>query len=305
MAHDHGHGHGHAPTVGGRVYAWGIGLNLAYLTIEAIVGLTIGSLGLVADAGHNASDVLSMVVAWVGQRLALRPPSERFSYGLRRAPILGSLFNALLLFGAMGALTYEAIRRLMNPAELGGLTITYVAIAGLVVNFGTAWLFSRGGDDLNVRGVFLHMLADGLVTLGVVIAGVIIALTGARWVDPAISLAIVVVVVWTTWGLFTGSLRMLADAVPQRLDLEDVRGTLRDLPGVADVHDVHVWPLSTREVAATAHLVLAGPLAEPNRLIRQACESLQERHEIVHTTVQLEYGEPRDPCGLREGDRFG
>ncbi|HKI55761.1 MAG TPA: cation diffusion facilitator family transporter, partial [Trueperaceae bacterium] len=254
----------------------------------------------IADAGHNASDVLSLVAAWGGQRLSKRPATAGFSYGLPRAPILGSLFNALLLFGAMGAVTFEAIQRLAHPNALPGMPIVYVTIVGLVVNFGTALLFVRGREDLNVRAAFVHMMADGASTAGVLIAGLIIHFTGAGWVDPAVSLAIVVLVLWSTWGLFTQSVRMLVDAVPQGIDLAAVRAALVALPGVTSVHDVHVWPLSTRQVAASAHLVLERPVSEPNALLHDACSCLHDRFAIGHATLQVEYGRPVDPCGLLE-----
>jgi len=298
--HAHGHGHAHGDTVGGRAFGIGIVLNTLYVALEASVGLLIGSVGLIADAGHNASDVLSLVAAWGGRRLSKRPATPDFSYGLPRAPILGSLFNALLLFGAMGAVAFEAAQRLAHPAPLPGLPIVYVTVVGLFVNFGTALLFVRGRDDLNVRAAFVHMMADGASTGGVLIAGLVIHFTGADWVDPVVSLAIVALVLWSTWGLFTDSVRMLADAVPKGIDLGAVRAALIDLPGVTSVHDVHVWPLSTREVAASAHLVLASPVAEPNTLLREACGRLFDRFDIGHATIQVEYGEPVDPCGLLE-----
>ena len=297
-----GHDHSHAPQTFGRAFAIGIGLNTLYVVVEAVIGLSTGSLGLVADAGHNASDVLSLIIAWAGARLALRPPSERFTYGLRRSPILASLFNALLLFGAMGVVTWEAIERLQNPAPVPGATIIWVTLVGLVVNFGTAYLFVKGQDDLNIRGAFLHMMADGLVTLGVLLAGVAILLTGANWLDPLISLVIVGVVLWSTWGLFRDALRLSLDAVPDDIDPEAVRAYLGTLPGVADVHDLHIWAMSTTETALTAHVVVPEHDGNSNALISQACKGLHDNFEIVHTTLQIESGEPADPCGQMATD---
>lgn len=293
MAHEHSH----APKTFGRAFALGIGLNTLYVLVEAIIGLRIGSLGLVADAGHNASDVLSLIIAWVGAHLARRPPSERFTYGLRRSPIVASLFNALLLFGAMGVVTWEAIGRLQAPEPVPGMTIIWVTLVGLVVNFGTAFLFIGGQHDLNIRGAFLHMMADGLVTLGVLLAGIAIILTGASWLDPAISLIIVVVVLWSTWGLFRDAMRLSLDAVPNTIEPEKVRAYLRTLPGVTEVHDLHIWAMSTTETALTAHLVVPEHDGKPNRLIQQAAQGLHDRFEIIHTTLQIESGEPADPCG--------
>lgn len=293
MAHDHG-----TPTHG-RAFAIGIALNTAYVAVELVIGVLIGSLGLIADAIHNASDVLSLVVAWIGSRLAQRNPSRRYTYGLKRAPILASFFNALLLFGAMGAVAWEAVGRLQDPAPVPGATIIWVTLVGLVVNFGTAFMFVRGRDDLNIRGAFLHLMADGIVTLGVLVSGVVILLTDIVWLDPVISLAIVVVVLWSTWGLFRDSLRLSVDAIPEGIDPDAVTAYLRELPGVAEVHDLHIWALSTTETAMTAHLVMREGRPGDNGLIARACRELHDEFEIVHATLQLEHGEPRDPCGLR------
>ena len=268
--------------------------------MEAVIGLSIGSLGLVADAGHNASDVLALIIAWLGARLAQRPPSERFTYGLKRSPIVASLFNALLLFGAMGVVTWEAIERLQHPVPLPGATIIWVTLIGLVVNFGTAALFIRGQSDLNIRGAFLHMMADGAVTLGVLVAGIVIILTNANWLDPVISLIIVVVVLWSTWGLFRDAVQLSLDAVPNAVDPQAVRSFLASLPGVTDVHDLHIWAMSTTETALTAHVIIPNHDGNSNPLIQQACAGLHDRFEIVHTTLQIENGEPADPCGRRE-----
>ena len=260
--------------------------------------MLIGSLGLIADAIHNASDVLSLIIAWIGSRLAQRGPSERYTYGLKRSPILASLMNALLLFGAMGAVAWEAIGRLQDPSPVAGATIIWVTSVGLVVNFGTAYFFMKGRDDLNIRGAFLHMMADGLVTLGVLVAGVLIIFTNANWLDPVISLVVVAVVLWSTWELFVDSVRYSLDAVPEDINPEEVKAYLADLPGVEEVHDLHIWPMSTTETALTAHLVIPDAQMSGNALIQKASEGLYEKFEIVHTTLQLERGEPENPSGL-------
>ncbi len=298
MAHDHSH----TPQNFGRAFAIGIGLNTLYVIVEVVIGLRIGSLGLIADAGHNASDVLSLIIAWVGARLAQRSPSERFTYGLKRSPIIASLFNALLLFGAMSVVTWEAIQRLQDPAPLPGLTIIWVTLVGLVVNFGTAFLFVRGRGDLNIRGAFLHMMADGLVTLGVLLAGVAFIFTDAYWLDPVVSLVIVAVVLWSTWGLFRDAMRLSLDAVPEGIEPEEVHDYLRRLPSVTEVHDLHIWAMSTTETALTAHLVVPNLSMSNNELIRRACNGLHEEFEIVHATLQLERGEPENPCGLASAE---
>lgn len=290
MAHNHGPGkeHSHAPANFGRAFAVGIALNTIYVLVEAVIGLRIGSLGLVADAGHNASDVLSLIIAWVGAYLAQRSASERYTYGFKRSPIVASLFNALLLFGAMGIVLWEAIGRLQNPEPLAGATIIWVTLIGLVVNFGTALLFLRGSNDLNIRGAYLHMLADGLVTLGVLVAGILIIFTKAYWLDPFISLLIVGVVLWGTWGLFRDALRLSLDAVPGDIDVTAVRNYLTSLPRVASVHDLHIWPMSTTETALSAHLVMAEMPQSTSKLIQQASEGLHDKFEIVHSTLQIE-----------------
>ncbi len=291
--------HSHIPQNFGRAFRWGITLNLIYVAVEVIVGLSIGSLGLVADAGHNASDVLSLIIAWAAARLAQRPPSERFTYGLKRSPIVASLFNALLLFGAMGIVFWEAVKRLQNPEPISGAAIIWVTLVGLIVNFGTAYLFVKGRDDLNIRGAFLHMMADGLVTLGVLGAGVLIIFTNANWLDPVISLVIVVVVLWSTWGLFRDTMRLSLDAVPDGIDPDAVRSYLRSLPGVSDVHDLHIWAMSTTETAMTAHVIVPKFDGQANPFIQRARKGLHDHFEIVHTTLQIESGEPADPCGQR------
>ena len=296
MSHAHA-GHSHAPRSFGRAFRWGIALNLLYVAVEAVIGLGIGSLGLVADAGHNASDVLSLVIAWAAANLSQRPPSERFTYGLKRSPIVASLFNALLLFGAMGIVFWEALERLQDPEPVAGAVIVWVTLLGLVVNFGTAYLFAKGRGDLNIRGAFWHMMADGLVTLGVLVAGVLILYTGAAWLDPVISLLVVAVVLWSTWGLFRDALRFSLDAVPGGIDPVAVRAYLRGLAGVTDVHDLHIWAMSTTETALTAHVVIPEHDGHNNPFIQQACRGLHERFEIVHATLQIESGEPADPCG--------
>ncbi len=300
--HDHSHGgHGHVPGAvrSAAAFRWGIGLNAAYVAVEAVVGIGVGSLGLVADAGHNASDVLALAVGWLGAALAARRPSERFTYGLKRSPVLASLFNALLLFGVMGIVVWEAVGRLLHPAPVAGAPVVWVAFGGLVVNVGTALLFSRGRDDLNIRAAFLHMVADAAVTLGVLLAGLGIMLTGATWLDPAISLVVVAVVLWSTWSLFGEALRRSLDAVPTGLEAPQIRAALESLPGVEEVHDLHVWGYGSSEVALTAHLMTRRPQERPNALLADACHLIEERFGIHHCTLQVECGEPVDPCGLR------
>ncbi len=299
MAHiHHGHRHVHAPGDFGRAFLVGVVLNALYVGLEVTFGLLTGSLALLADAGHNASDVLALLVAWGAARLAERPPSGRYTYGLRRSPILASLFNALLLLVAMGGIIWEAVGRLGERAEPSGGTVFWVAAVGLAVNTGTALMFARGQGDLNVRGAYLHLLADAGVTLGVMVAGLLILWTGAAWLDPTISLVIAGVVLWSTWGLLRGALEFSLDAAPESADLEGIRGYLNGLPGVSDVHDLHVWPLSTTQTALTAHLVIPGGVAEPDGLLSRTCNDLHDRFGIEHATLQLETGDHAHPCAL-------
>ncbi len=280
--------HDHAPRNFGRAFAIGISLNVVYVLVEAGIGIRVGSVGLVADAGHNASDVLSLILAWAGAAMARRAASDQFTYGLRRTPVLTSLFNALLLFGAMGAIAWEAIGRLGTTTPVPGETMIWVAAVGLIVNFGTAMLFVRNEGDVNIRGAYLHMLADGLVTLGVLVAGVAIAYTGLSWIDPIISLVIVLVVTWSTWGLFRESLNLSLDAAPSRIDVPAVRTWLLSLPGVQGVHDLHIWAMSTTEVALTVHLVVDSDEAMTSSLVLQAQEGLIAHFDVHHATIQVE-----------------
>lgn len=303
MHHHHAHPHPH-PTPPARgpargAFALAIALNAAYLVVEAGVGLAVGSLGLVADAGHNLSDVLALAVAWLGAALAARPPSERFTYGLRRSPVLASLFNTVLLVAAMGVVAWEAIGRLLHPLPVAGGAVALVAAGGLLVNGGTALLFVRGRADVNVRGAFLHMLSDAAVTFAVLVAGIVIAFTGADWIDPVLTLAVVAAVLWSSWSLFAEALRHALDAVPGDLTTSEIRSALEGLPEVEEVHDLHVWGYGSQDVALTAHLVTSRPPARPNRLLAEVARLVAERFGIEHCTVQVESGEPGDPCGLR------
>lgn len=304
----HGHGHHHAPPPpsGGSVttaYAIGFALNLAFVLVEATAGLLTNSLALMADAGHNLSDLLGLALAWGAVLLSRRPPSARYTYGLRGSSIWAALINALVLLVACGAIGWEALGRLRNPTPIPGLTIIVVAAIGVVINTGTALLFMRGRhNDLNQRGVFLHMAADAAVSLGVVIAGVLIMNTGWLWLDPAISLVIVAVIVGSTWGLLRDSVKLALGAVPAGINPADVRTYLAGLPGVSEVHDLHIWAMSTAETALTAHLIM--PDGTPSdRFYADLGIELEHRFGIHHTTVQVERGDGGEPCRLAADDR--
>ncbi|RYE01328.1 MAG: cation transporter [Sphingomonadales bacterium] len=295
--HDHQHtghqhaGHHHAPADFGRAFAIGTVLNLAFVGVEAAAGVWTNSVALLADAGHNLSDVLGLLIAWGGAELAKRPASARFTYGLRGSSILAALTNAVLLFVAVGAILLETVQRFSEPASVPGATVMLVAGMGIAVNLGTAMLFASGRkSDINVRGAYLHMAADAAVSLGVVIGGALILYTGAAWIDPAISLLIVGVILWSSWGLFTESLTMVLQAVPSGIDAGAVERTLSGLPGVTRVHDLHIWPMSTTEAALTAHLVM--PEGHPgDAFLIDLQHRLAHDHGIDHVTVQIELGD--------------
>ena len=296
--HSHSHGHDHAPAQGshGRAFAIGILLNSAFVLVEATFGLLSGSMALVADAGHNLSDVLSLLIAWGASVMAARPASARFTYGLKSSTILAALANAALLLVAIGAILFETLHRLFNPAPVEGFTMIVVAGIGIVINTATALMFMRGRKhDINIRGAFLHMAADALVSVGVVVAGVAILLTGALWIDPVTSLIIVAVIAWGTWGLLKDSVKMSLLAVPDTIDEGEVRGYLSGLPGVGAVHDLHIWPMSTTETALTAHLVM--PQGHPgDAFLHDLAHELEHRFSIEHATVQVETGQVAGNC---------
>ena len=288
--HDHDHHHHHAaPSSGhGRAFALGVILNTGFVVLEAVMGIVSGSMALVADAGHNLSDVLGLLIAWAASILAARPPSERFTYGFKSSSILAALANASLLLVALGAILVETLRRLGDPPPVAGGTMIAVAAAGIVVNGATALLFMRGRKtDLNIRGAFLHMAADAAVCAGVVIAGVLVVLTGKAWIDPVTGLAIVAVIAWGTWGLLKDALKMALLAVPEGIDEAAVRAFLSARPGVSAVHDLHIWPMSTTETALTAHLVI--PAGHPgDGFLHDLAHDLEHDFGIGHATVQVE-----------------
>lgn len=288
--HSHGLGHSHAPADFGRAFAIGTALNIAFVVIEGGAGIWTNSMALLADAGHNLSDVLGLLIAWVGAELGKRPATPRFTYGLGASSILAALANALLLLIAVGAILLETIQRFADPPAVAPIPVMLVAGAGIVVNLGTALLFARGRDhDINVRGAYLHMAADAAVSAAVVVAGALIWWTGLRWIDPAISLVVVVVILIGTWGLLRESLTMALQAVPARIDLEAVEQALLAQPGVTRVHDLHVWPMSTTETALTAHLVI--PDGHPgDAFLINLQHRLAHDFRIEHSTVQIELG---------------
>lgn len=288
MTH-HDHDHQHAPANFNQAFVIGIGLNLAFVGIEAFYGWKINSLALLADAGHNLSDVAGLVLAWGGALAARLQPNPRHTYGWQRGTILAAFANALLLLVAMGALMWEAVGRLHSggaDASAQGLTMMAVAGVGIVVNAATAMLFMRGREtDLNIRGAFLHMAADALVSLGVVIAGALSLWMHWSWLDPVVSLVIGAVILWGTWGLFKESLHLLFDGVPSSVNLLEVRECLQGLPGVTAVSDLHIWAMGTSNIALTAHLVMHHGGGDD--FLTLATGTLHERFEISHVTLQV------------------
>jgi cobalt-zinc-cadmium efflux system protein len=304
--HDHGHehhhgigGHHHAPADFGKAFAVGIALNLTYVVGEAFYGVIAHSLALLADAGHNLGDVLGLAGAWLATILSKRSPSGRYTYGLQRSSVLAALGNAIVLLVVTGGIAWEGIRRLIDPEPASGRIVMVVAAAGIAVNGVTAFLFMAGRKhDLNIKGAFLHMASDALVALGVVIAGAVIMWTGWLWIDPATSLAVSVIIVIGTWSLLRDSVNFSLDAVPPGVDQEKVFAFLRKLPGVVEVHDLHIWGMSTTETALTAHLVRPGASLDDDMLYH-ACEELREHFGIQHATFQVEDGTGAHPCSLR------
>jgi cobalt-zinc-cadmium efflux system protein len=299
--HPHGAGHVHAPANFGTAFAVGIGLNVTFVAVEFAFGLLANSVSLLADAGHNLSDVLGLLIAWIASVLVKRPPSSRYTYGLRSSSILAALFNAVFLLVAVGAVAWEAILRLFHPEPVASVIVMIVAAVGIVINGGTAWLFASGRKgDLNIRGAFLHMVADAGVSAGVVVAGLVILYTGWVWLDPLTSLVIVGVIVWGTWGLLRNSLAMSVNAVPSTIDPEAVRRYLATCAGVSSVHDLHIWSMSTTESALTAHLVFPG--GHPgDAFLLHAARDLRHRFGIGHTTLQIEISE-ESACHLAPDD---
>lgn len=284
------HDHSHTPASFDKAFAVGIALNLSFVGIEAFYGWKIDSLALLADAGHNLSDVAGLVLAWGGALAGKLQANLRHTYGWKKGSILAAFANALLLLVAMGALGWEAVGRLMSPEEANGhegATIMAVAGVGILINAATALLFMRGRDtDLNIRGAFLHMAADALVSAGVVVAGALTLWMGWPWLDPVVSLLIAAIIVWGTWGLFKQSLHLLFDGVPDDIDAQAVHDYLAGLPGVQFVHDLHIWGLDTKQAAMTAHLVMPDGSAD-DAFFQNIAETLHERFDITHSTVQV------------------
>lgn len=281
MSHTHHH------VTSGRAFAIGITLNIVFVGVEVFYGLVANSSALLADAGHNASDVLGLFFAWGAFRLANRKPKGKYTYGLQRSTILSSILNAVLLFIAVFFIAKDAVVKLDNPQPVGGTSVMIVAGIGVVINTITALLFMKGQKhDLNIKGAFLHMAADAAVSFGVVVAGLLINTTGYQWIDPVVSFVIIAVVLYGTWGLFVDSVNLALDAVPKNINIAEVRGALNDFPGVKDAHDLHVWALSTNRTAISVHLVV--PDGGSDDFLAKVQQMLDDRFNISHATIQVE-----------------
>jgi cobalt-zinc-cadmium efflux system protein len=296
--HSHGAGHSHAPKDFGKAFFIGIVLNTGFVVAEVVYGLLSNSLALLADAGHNLGDVLGLALAWGASILVKRKPSKHFTYGLRSTSILAAVINAVVLLVVTGGIAWEAIQRFRHPGTVEGTTVIAIAAIGVVINTATALLFMSGRKgDLNVRAAFMHMAGDAAITLGVVIAGFTMIYTGWTWLDPAVSLAISVLVIFATWGLLRESIKLALHAVPEGIDIEKVKAFLASIDGVTAVHDLHIWGMSTTETALTAHLVM--PAGYPGDAKRSAIsKNLEKNFSIGHTTLQIESGDVDTICEL-------
>jgi cobalt-zinc-cadmium efflux system protein len=297
MAHDHDHaGHSHGPPSNNAAFAIGVALNLGFVVVETCYGLAAHSLALISDAGHNLSDVFCLLLAWGAMRLTKAAPTSRRTYGWRRSSIFAALINAVILLVVVGGITVEALRRLARPEEVAGGTVMAVAAIGIVINGFSALLFMSGRKhDLNVKGAFLHMIGDAAVSAGVVLAAFAIKMTGWQWLDPIVSLLIGAVIVWGTWGLLRESINLSMDAVPAGIDPEAVNNYLGKLEGVTAVHDLHIWAMSTTEVALTVHLVM-DQVPQSDLFLNRVSDTLRDRFGIGHATTQIECGSCEHDC---------
>ena len=296
MSHSHDHGHSHAPESYNMAFAISTSLNLVFVIVEAIYALSANSMSLLADAGHNLGDVAGLLLAWLASWLLTRKSGERYSYGYKKTTVIAALVNAVLLIATSVLIARESIEKLLYPSSVHEMTVIIVAMMGIFINGGTALLFMRGRhDDLNIRGAFLHLAADTLISLGVVVAGLILLYTGWLWLDPVVGLIIVVSILYGSWGLFRDSVNLIIDAVPHNVNLSGVREFLYKIPGVTAVHDLHIWGLSTRENALTVHLVMPeSPLTDEQS--HDINHTLAHDFNVHHVTMQVERGDHAKPC---------
>lgn len=302
--HDHGHQHGHSHASTAQsfntAFAITVTLTLGYALAEGVFGIMANSMSLLADAVHNLGDSLGLILAWIANWLMSLPARKRYSYGFKRTTIIAALFNAFILVATSSLIAFQSISKLLHLSSVDETTIIYVALVGIVINGGTSFLFRHGAaNDLNIRGAFWHLVADALILIGVVVSAIIISYTGWEWLDPVVGLAIVIIILWGTWGLLRDSLRLMLDGIPHYIDHVGVREYLNSYAGVKAVHDLHIWGLSTREVALTVHLIMpSGNLTDKD--YKQINTVLHERFHIHHVTIQVESGSDVDPCSRAE-----
>ncbi len=293
--HEHSHAH-HAPQSFNFAFAIAVTLNFGFTIFQAVYAILAGSMSLLADAGHNLGDVLGLTLAWGANWLLTLPARKRYSYGFKRTTILAALANALILVATSALITYESIFKLINVTQVNAHIVIIVALIGIVINSSTALLFMKGAhDDLNIKGAFLHLLGDALISFGVVVAAILILLTKKMWIDPAVGLIIVVTILWGAWGLLRDSIRLILDAVPHYIDEQKVQEFLKNLPGVSAVHDLHIWGLSTKEIALTAHLIMPESILS-DADYKKINLALKEKFRINHVTIQVESGNQDYPC---------
>jgi cobalt-zinc-cadmium efflux system protein len=298
MKHRHDRHHHHGPTAYGRAFVLGIGLNFAFVVVEVTYGVIAHSMALLADAGHNVGDVLGLGLSWGALVLAKLKPSKRRTFGFRRSTIVASAANAMVLLFVTGGLAWESVRRLLSPRQTEARTMISVALVGVVINTVAALLFMKDGKkDLNLGSAFFHLASDAVLALGVAVAGGVIMWTGWHWLDPTVSLAIGIAILFGTWSLMKKSLNLILDAVPEGIDPEKVKTFLGGLPGVVEVHDLHIWAMSTTETALTAHLVMPAHSREPT-FLSNACKELHDQFHIEHATLQVDPQEAPSPCAL-------
>jgi cobalt-zinc-cadmium efflux system protein len=286
LAHNHNHSHDNQNY--SKAFAIGIGLNVVYIIVEVMYGLIVNSLALIADAGHNLSDVLGLLLAWGASYLVSRKPTRKYTYGFKKSSVLAAFLNALILLVAIGAIIWEAVSRFAEPQIIEGKTIMIVAGIGVIINGVTALLFYNGRKkDLNIKGAFLHMAADAGISFGVVLVGFILTFTNYYWLDPVVSIIIGILIFWGTWGLLKDSVNLALDAVPENIKTEEVEKYFNNCKYISGFHDLHIWAMSTTETALTVHVIVDGNY-ERNKVIRQISNDLHEHFEIVHTTIQIE-----------------
>jgi cobalt-zinc-cadmium efflux system protein len=292
----------HSPASFGKIFGIGVLLNFSFVLIEVWGGLASESLALVADAGHNLGDVAGMLIAWIAYAASNLKPNSKHTFGWRKASVLAGFANALMLIFGMGSLAWEAAHRFQNPQPVDSITVMLISGIGIFINGFTAWMFSKGSQkDINIRGAFLHMASDALVSAGVLIAGGLTLWKGWLWMDPLISLGIAFLIIISTWSLLKHSLHQLFDGVPPDIDLDSLRQALLDLPNIKSIHGLHVWGISTSENALTAHVVLENAFFDTNELVKTMESLLRDRYEITHVTIQLEDGDNENQCPLNSG----